>query len=231
MDRRLGIGLAVALGVALLAIAFLLGRESQRGAPAGAALTPAPGSPAPGIATDTPIAAPGEAVSTGTSAPIGVATPAHGTRSPSPEPSAAPVSSSETTSDPQRAEVARYLAEVEALQRASKAWTGDANAAAQQLLEEAVGGDTGGLKAMADANRQLAQQLRALSVPAPCATHHQKTLEVLDLANRLLDKMQTSVVSADPAVLGALATQGQDVEKRAREVDALADALKQRYKI
>jgi hypothetical protein len=228
MERRLVIGLGAALAVALLAIAFLLGRESRRANPAVVAPTAGPTAEPPLLSpTGVPAAAPDTVPPT----PIAVMSE-EGAPSPSAVPPAAapaPVETLPATEDPVRAEVARYFAEVEALQQASKGWSGDPNAAAQQILRQATSGDMSGFKSLADANRRLAEQLRAVSVPEPCALHHQRTLEVLDAATGLVDKMPAAVQSGDVAALGAVTTQGQDLERRTREVDALGLAVKKRY--
>ena len=227
MDRRVGITLAVALGLALMAIAFLLGRESQRGTPAALAPTAGPAGVVPGAAAPAPAegdpppeqtvpeSGPGSAAAPFSAVPE-AATPA----------TAGPASAPD---DAVRARVARYFADVEAMQQASKGWSGEPQAAAQQMLREAVSGNTEGFRSMGDATRKLAEQLRALPAPEPCVPHQQKTLEVLDLAGRVLDKMRSGLESGDMGALGAMANDGQELERRTREVDALAASIKKRY--
>jgi hypothetical protein len=230
MERRLVIGLAAALGVALLAIAFLLGRESRSPSPA-AVSAPTP-EPLPLSPTPESTVAPADMP-----ADIPAAVPATPTavvgEGVVPPPSAAEPTAEASTlrgaADPVRADVARYFAEVEALQQGSKGWSGDPNAAAQQIMRQATSGDTSGFKSLAEANRQLAERLRAVAAPEPCAAHRQKTLDVLEQANTLLEKLQAAVQSTDTGGLTALTAQSQDLERRARDADALATAIKQRY--
>jgi hypothetical protein len=225
MDRRLGIGLTVALGAALLAIAFLLGRDS-RPTPAAAPVFVAMPSTAPPA-----ISAPTAAAPADTEAPPAPPAPVAPAPLASAAPTAAPAATSPAgpTDDPMGAEVARYFAEVEALQAASKGWSGDPNTAAQQILKETVEGQGGGFDALVEANQRLLARLRAVQAPAPCAPHLRRTIETVEQANALLTKMRTAIRSGNQAALLSLVAEGQEVERRARETDALAAEIKQPY--
>jgi hypothetical protein len=230
MDRRLGIGLAVALGLALLIIAFLLGRQSQP-SPAPVYVTipsPAPAAAVNPEATGAPAAIPG-ATAPAALAPEAPAAPPivalAPTATPLPAASAAPAANNDAV----RASVARYFSEVEALQAASKGWSGDPNTAAQQILKEAVEGQSGSFDALVEANRTLVERLRAVQAPEPCAAHLQRTIEAVQQASALLDKMRTALRSQNQTALLALVAEGQGVERQARAVDAMAAEIKQRY--
>lgn len=238
MDRRLGIALAGALGVALFVIAYLLGRQSTAAPPTIVVLTPAPVAPATsgvgGSASSIPAPAPESASASdvaraseiaAASAEVTGAPPL--TTSEAVDAPAPPAPASNTESA--RREVARYFAEVETLQRASKGWSGDVNAVAQEIVNNAANGDTSGMQRLLDANRRLADGLRAVTAPADCAPHLEKTLETLKAADDLLVKMRTAIQAQDVAALAALGAAGQDIERRAKETDALAAEIKSRY--
>ena len=240
MDRRIGVALVAALALALFVIAYLLGRESARTTPAVVVLTPAPVNPTSGgveAASDPAYAPPPTGLPPAAPVDPGYAAPASTpvVSGSAPMATTAPELPAATSAvDPAvdtslRAEVSRYFMEVEALQRASKGWTGDANAAAQEILRDAVNGDTRGIQALIDANQTLMQKLRMLETPAPCLPHRQVTVEALEAANRLLVKMRTSIGAQDLSSLGTMSSEGQDVERRAKEADALATDIKKRY--
>jgi hypothetical protein len=227
MDRRLGIGLAVALGVALLVIAFLLGRGTRPAAPLVVVMTPTPALPAAPAAPGAPTAMPG--VATDTPAPWA---PSAEVPAPTTAPQIAPpIDSAPTpagTVDPARAEVARYFAEIEAIQEQGGGG-GDPQAVANEILKQATSGNTQGFDELVAANERMLAKLRAVQAPAACAAHLQRTIEVVERSRGLLDKTRAALGGQDIGNIGALASEGQELDRRARELDAQATQIKKAY--
>jgi hypothetical protein len=237
MNRRLGIGLAIGLGAALLTIAFLLGRDSRSASTPSVLVvvaTPAPGVSSPPGARSPAASALAEKTLSPPNADAASPAPALAPESPSAMPAFAPTHPTAAASAPRgdeatRAAVSRYFSEMEALQAGAKSWSGDPNAAAQEILKQTLEGTSGGLDGLIDSNRDLLTRLRALEVPAPCATHHQNTIQVVEQSQGLLTRMRDAMASQNQSALLELASEGRSVERRAKEVDALAAEIKKRY--
>jgi hypothetical protein len=220
MDRRGVAVLVAALVASLTAIAFLLGRESSRDG----AEAPAPVRTAAdprNVPPDSPPEAAAE--EDGASAPSDTETPA------STEPTALAESTEEAVTEPMRADVGHYFEQMDAIQAEAKSTTGDPKALAEALLKQATSGDLQGLDALLETQRGLLARLRAVSAPPPAAAHLQQSVAAVEDGLRLLERTRDALANQDVGGLGTLTAQGQDLERRARAVDAEGAALKSRY--
>jgi hypothetical protein len=227
VSRGLLIALAAAAAAGVLAVTFLVGRESGRGSQASAT---SPTTVAlDGAEAETPDAT--AASNAGTSAPTApaiegspasssIAVPTEGA-----SPNVAPVSR-----DTMRNEVASYFREVETIQSRGKSW-GDPQALAQTLLEQASKGDVSGFDGLAAANRSVRDALRAVAAPEPCREHHRLTLVLLDESIAMLDRVKGLISGADAGSLAAMPGEGQALERKAKDVDAMAAEIKRRFGI
>lgn len=222
VSRGLLVALGGALVLCLVALGFFLGRESGRRGPA-ASPSPLGAVTAPPLASgDTtppglPPAAPG--------APSSWATP--------PPVQTAPATTVEPAWErrpqtPGRDEVARYFVEMEAILEAAKDWS-DPQALANTLLKEAASGDTSGFDALITKSRDALSHVRAVSVPAVCAEHHDKAVAAMEEAVALLARLRDAITGGDLEALAALGAEGQALERRTKEVDAIAAKLKAQY--
>lgn len=229
----------------LLAVAFLLGRTSGAGAPAtpgprtdsvvvsgaeaqprdGSLLVPAPAAP-PGAG------AAGEPSTSATVADLPVE------RVGSPSPWTSPASSASPVpvtngppvepADPEAAAVARYLDSVDQIQPASL--NGSPESVATEMAGALARGDTSGLDAMIRQTEDARGKLAALRPPAPCTSHHQKTLESLDDAVEMLRALRSSIQSSDPASgLASIQARAAILQARAEALQKEDRALRQRY--
>ncbi|MFI5184892.1 MAG: hypothetical protein ACHQNV_10865 [Vicinamibacteria bacterium] len=226
MPRGLVIALLSALAVSVLAVAFLLGRETGRGQPAQPPSTvtervAASVPPAPGVATPAPTAqlpasvAQGEVPLPGT--PIaGPLAPAVSTTTPS------------AGRDPLRDAVAAYFGKVEAIQSRAKSWS-DPEALARSLLEQGSRGDVSGFDGLAAANAKVRDELRAVEVPEPCREHHRMTLALIDESVSMLERVKSQLQGSDAGSLGQIAESAHDLERKAKDVDAQAAEIKRRF--
>jgi hypothetical protein len=127
-----------------------------------------------------------------------------------------------------RREVAEYFRRMDATQSAAKTWS-DPTALAQEVLADAMRGDSGGFDKLIAASAAARDGVRTLTVPAPCAEHHRMTLALLNDAVVILTRLRDGVAAGDPSAVAGIATSGSALEARARAVDELGASLRAQY--
>lgn len=212
--------LLAALAAATLLVAFFMGRESARKA--------AEAQPAP-IPTQSQTAPPAS------SQPTEPQSTASSPSSSSFEAPPAPIAQAEQATsvppvaqDRLRDEVARYFREIETIQSQAKS-SGDPETLARTLLEQGVKGDASGFDGLVTANRKVLDALSTVQVPEPCREHHRITLGLLEQSIAMLDHVKGQLQGGNEASLAALPAQGQELERGAKEADALAADIKRRF--
>ncbi len=245
VKRSLLIGLVFVAAVALLAVAFLLGRTSGSGHPEG---IPSPGrttvlSGAEGRSAEEPvllrIRGDSPAASVATAPRPSEADPLHtedraGSSGAVPTP-ALPAAGEPTTpgdlaaaTDPVAAAVARYLADVDQIQPANL--NGSPESVAAEMAGSLARGDTSGLDAMIRQTESARERLAAVRPPAPCAAHYEKSLESLEDALGMLRALKSSMQSSDPvAGLAAVSARASILQTRAEALQNEDRALRLRY--
>jgi hypothetical protein len=223
--------LAGGLLLALLVVAYLVGRESGRRATGAATLDPPAAAPMGGETSELAPLTPAPAdrvypdpVQPGAPWPLEADPPAAGPQAPGwpgvAEPPAA--------ADPQAAAVAAYFAQLEGHERQAKYWS-NPQELAMTLIGEGAQGDTSGFDKLLEAHRAAERQIAAMSVPYPCQEHHRRTLAVLGQALALLEKLQGGVMSGDLEGLVLLSGESRELEAETRAIDALAEQLKRQF--
>lgn len=198
-------GIAAIIGL-LVAVGFFAGRASSGGSGAGGsdALAPhAGGGPVP-------VGAP----------PAGAIVPASTPTSVAPGAAMAPPAL--------RREVAEYFRRMDVTQSAAKTWS-DPTALAQEVLAQAMRGDSGGFDKLIAASAAARDGVRTMTVPAPCGEHHRLTLELLGDAVVILTRLREGVAAGDPSAVAGIASSGSALEERARAVDVLGASLRSQY--
>jgi hypothetical protein len=117
---------------------------------------------------------------------------------------------------------------MDATQSAAKTWS-DPTALAQEVLAQAMRGDSGGFDTLIAASAAARDGVRTMTVPAPCAEHHRLTLALLGDAVVILTKLREGVAAGDPGAIAGIATSGSGLEERARAVDVLGASLRSQY--
>jgi hypothetical protein len=254
--------------VLIVALAFLLGRQSARPAAAPAAassVTPVAATPLAGAAQPVaspaavaPAADPTPDALAATGAPSASAAVAQAAppldQAPAPAPAAShfaaatlpPASAAEPPAAAvgasaaaapavaapadavERDSVSRYFRDVESIQQRGKYWN-DPQALARSLVDQAAKGDGSGFDELLASNRRVRDDLAGVSVPAPCSEHHRVSVALIEESLGLLAQLKGSTLSHDERALTALATAAKSIEARAREADALAQAIKRRF--
>jgi hypothetical protein len=136
--------------------------------------------------------------------------PAQPLESPSPAASASPAE------DPVRRQVQNYFARIDQTLRPPK------HGVTAQVADASV---------LLATLQQKSEQVRKLEVPAPAAEHHRQTLELLDAAMALADRMRVLKDTQDKSALLAFETDRRSLDEQEKRLDALATEIKQALEI
>ncbi len=204
------IALGSALAAALLALVFLLGRESgRRGA----------------MGNLTPMAQPGSALPVSAGARLNPA-PVAPSLSPAPAPLVAPGPAE--PQDPQRPAVAAYFAALDRIAPGQLA--GDPQTLAQEMVAGLAKGDTSGFDRLAGQAVEARRKVAALVPPASCAAFHQESLALLDENLGMLKSVQRALEGADAeGSLASMVAHAQALQARSDALQRADKALRQRY--
>ena len=233
--RGLLIGVVAVAAVSLLALVFLLGRESgsgnvsapptriERVAPRAQEGPPPLPTSAAVLITEHPETRPAPAPTPSTSGQ-GAAPQAAAGQVPAP----AEGERGNAGSDPMRAAVAAYFDAVERIQVGSM--SGNAESVGQEMAAALASGDTSGLDKMIRETEAAKQSLAALTPPASCAAHHRESLASLDDAMEVLRSLKTAMESSEPATqLASVSARATALRSRADALQKEELALRQRY--
>jgi hypothetical protein len=235
VNRGVLIGVGAVAAASLLALAFVLGRESGSGsvpAPLTRVERAAPRPQDDALPPPTPIAAliteRAEMRPTAWPAPAapgpGLAVP------PPPVQAAAPADSgrSNPSPDPARAAVAAYFDAVDHLQPG--AMSGDAEAVANEMGAALANGDTSGLDKLIRQTEAAREKFAAVVPPTACAEFHRESLASVDDALAVVRSLKTAMESPDPAAqLASVAARANALRSRADVLQKEEQDLRQRY--
>jgi hypothetical protein len=222
VPRAVLVALVAALLVCLGITAFLAGRASVAAGPHGASPAAAASPPA---GFDAPAHTPPSTVG-GLPAP-----PALEPQEPQGQPTPAGVVPALAPASPaEAARVARYFQEMESAQAAAKYW-GDPQALAGSLVQGLAKGDRSGIDELLAATRGAHARMESIDTPSDCAEHHRRSLDLVTQAAAMLEAIASGVTSGDVESLGAFPARARQLEADAKDVDALAARIRQRYGI
>lgn len=237
-------GLAIALVVALVVIAYLLGQRSgeHRGSvlhaatvmetpesaapalptPAAAAASPTP-SPEPskleiveGFGGEEPSAAPSQA--SGPEATERIERRENGEI----------VIRSAGTGATDKIDIKSYFQRVAEIQVGGTDTAGFAESFMERLKTSVTTGDLSPIDELIKNVDKSTRAFKQLEPPEACAEYHQKALESLSETRALLKDLRTGIAAKDMSLLGSLAGQAQQLQTKADELTALEKALKAR---
>jgi hypothetical protein len=223
-DRRLMVALSSALGLALLAIAFLLGRILATptvvtiAAPPSnvAALEPLP----PALATEPASLA---VVPETSNLPIPLTEPAV---FPGPGSEIAPNSAPEpprSSAAAERQQIASYFARIERLEDVG---TGDPQAFANSMLQSMTSGDFSGFDDLLSKAESQRQRLVSITPPRACREHHRLALALSGDSVAMLERLKTALGKGDTTALLAMASQGRTLETQATQLKSMGEEIK-----
>ena len=241
------LALCVALGAALLVIAFLLGRDSVRTVPGDAvseeAARPARLQPDPGNRStekasrrrwpawaDPTDEDPSELQAAGASRGVVERIEAHPSKGFALTPNSsrtrpgtrrdAPVASA---SDPQGLRVRSYFQEVDLIQ--SEAGAGDPNAFAMDLIKGGLGGATSGFDQLIEDTRVMEQAMQDVTPPASCESYHQASIDALVESREMIERMKRAIVGRDIGELNAIALQSKALQRKAQALKEMRQRI------
>ena len=223
--KKLVVALGGALGGALLAIAFLLGRISAKPEPprvsaAEPLAARRPSNPAAATtATDlTQGSGPETAGEARPSQTAGEA-PVPLTREPLPV-AATPLA---RPSSADRAPITAYFVRVEGLEDMGP---GDPQAFAKSLMDSVTSGDFSGFDNLMAKSRNQRDRLRSIFPPPACVEHHRLALALADESLTMLERLRAALVKGDADALMIMADQGRALETQANQLKAMGEAIK-----
>jgi hypothetical protein len=237
-DRRTVLALSVALGAALLLIAFLLGRESA-GAPAGEAVSPGASRPA-GVDPDQLERSAEEESSRRWPAWADLTADDHSevratdstrdvverieidrTDSFAPtqnrnqaQPQTRPSAAVNAPPEQQGTSVGDYFQQVDLIH--SEEGAGDPNAFAMDLIKGGLGGATSGFDQLIADTKQMEREMQRLTPPVSCESYHKASIEALVESREMLEGMKDAIAGRDIEQLNAIALQSKTLQRKAQ---------------
>ncbi len=227
-NQRLVIGLAGALGLALLAIAFLLGRISAKPAVVAVATPPAAMAAAPSESVAI-LPSPVAAISEASNAPLPVPEPTHSwalgreiastvTAIAAPAPTLPRLAPS--ADQPQ---IAAYFNQVD---RIEDMGAGDPQGFATSMVQSMSSGDFSGFDELLSKARAQRQRLQSISPPRACVEHHRLALTLSGDSVAMLERLKAALLKNDPTALMAIATEGKTLETQANQLKSMGESIK-----
>ncbi len=228
--RPLIMALAGALGLALLTIAFLIGRltaplvaatsisPSPWSAPSTSA-SPRPEATAEPTTVASPFVAPGVEAS---NPPDTAATPDSRLNvvSPSAVGAAAPPGSTPST---EASQIAAYFQQVDGMQDMG---VGDPQTFAASLLKSVSSGDFSAFDDLLGKARSQRQRLQSLSPPRSCGEHQRLALSLSANSVTMLERLKAALMKGDSMALMTIATEGRALESQANHLKSLGETIK-----
>ena len=226
-DKRLVSALGGALGCALLAIAFLLGRISATPAVVTVAVPP------PSVAAPESVPSPleREPASPAAVPPTTADSPLRTT-----EPTGFPVSGGEIASTPapaprspgstpsaEQQQVASYFNRLDGFEDMG---VGDPQAFATSLVQSMSTGDFSGFDELLAKARTQHQRLQSITPPSTCLEHHRLALALSADSVSMLERLKAGLMRGDSAALMTIATEGRALEGQAKQLKSMGEKIK-----
>lgn len=223
-NRKVVIALGSALGLALLAIAFLLGRLTAVPAVGSLAAPPvASSAPVTGSATAEPLAAPASSFPSPSDA-LSSSNPSPGLGASTPEIAPANAASVAAASVPtERGQIAAYFAQLERLEDMG---AGDPQAFASSMMQSLSSGDFSGFDELLAKARNQKQRLQVMTPPAACVEHHRLALALSGDSVTMLERLKAALMKGDSMALVGIASEGRTLETQANQLKSLAEKIK-----
>lgn len=233
------LGLSVALGVALLLIAFLLGRESA-GSSAGVATVAELAAVERGAEEesgrrwpkwadleDLDEKEPQVRDSAGAvvqrverQAPDTFAVTKSGTRAQSPRSAA-----TQTGSPPAQGggAVAAYFQQIDVIHSGEGA--GDPNSFAMSLIKSGLGGSTSGFDQLIADTEHMEKEMQAVRPPPSCERYHEASIDALVDSRQMLERMKNAITGRDIAALNAIALESKELQRKADAIKEMREQI------
>ena len=229
MNRGVLIGVGAVAAAALLALAFVLGREAGSGsvpAPLTRVERAAPRPQEEPPPARTPVVAAG--IPRAEALPAAIPTPAPAAPIEAQPAAIAGGSGNNPSADPARGAVAAYFDAVDHIQPG--AMSGDAEAMANEMGAALANGDMSGLDKLVRQTEAAREKLAAVVPPPSCADFHRDSLASVDDALAVVRSLKAAMESPDPAAqLASVAARANALKTRADALQKEEQDLRQRY--
>ncbi len=136
---------------------------------------------------------------------------------------------SEEGPDTERAQVARYFAELEAAAATHPSVGSTPQAQANALVAGALAGDTSGFDDLIEANERLMREIGAVKAPEPCRVHKERTLSGIRDANATMRDLKSALEGGDFGAIMGMQERAQAMEGDLRSIDSLGQEIRGRY--
>jgi len=229
-SQRLVIALASALGLALLAVAYLLGRVSATPAAVTAAapardLAPSQSASAP---PEIPATLPPASLEFGASplpVPEPVVYPPAGREAdPISPPASGPASGGPLSPpSPDRPQIAAYFNQIDRLEDMGG---GDPQTFANSIVQSMSSGDFSGFDDLLAKARTQRQRLQSIAPPRACVEHHRLALALSTDSVAMLERLKAALVKGDTTGLLTVAAEGRTLETQANQLKAMGEAIR-----
>ena len=223
VNRGVLVGVVAVAAASLLALAFVIGRETGSGGvpPLTKIERVAPRIPAARGDSPTPNASSVFAAPLTENPEARLAGASSATPAPAPSDRVSP-------SDAERAAVAAYFEAIDRIQPTEM--NGEAEGIAGGIASALANGDTSGLDRMIRDTEAAKTRLAAVATPPPCAVHHRESLGSLDDALEVLRSLKAAMESSDAAVaLATVSARGNALRSRAEALKKEEGTLRERY--
>lgn len=126
-------------------------------------------------------------------------------------------------------EVAAYLRAIDAIQIGSGG--GGAEGFAQGLMAAAGEGDLGPLRDVVNDARDAERKAQSISPPAACRAYHAKLVGMLGESRRMMEELERAMANSDGEALAGIASRATAMQGRVDALKAEGDAIKKRHGI
>lgn len=125
------------------------------------------------------------------------------------------------------AEVRAYLAAVDEISAGTQD-LGNPSDFANDLLNQAIMGDTSGVDSLLSQARQSQSLLVKVRPPECCKEHYRLMLGQMKASVQILQQLKTALETSDSAALTGMARQGASAQNQARQLEKLTRDLRER---
>jgi hypothetical protein len=127
----------------------------------------------------------------------------------------------ENVAQPQEntATVSAYFRELDLIR--SEQGAGDPNVFAMGLITAGLGGSTSGFDKLIEDTERMEQEVRQIRPPPVCEHYHQASIEALAEGRELLEELKTAITERDIEGLVAMARRAGDLQAKAQSMDEM----------
>ena len=118
--------------------------------------------------------------------------------------------------DQREVSVTAYFQQVDLIQ--SEEGAGDPNAFAMDLIKGGLGGATSGFDQLIADTKQMEREMQSLTPPPSCESYHKASIEALVESREMLERMKDAIVGRDIDQLNAIALQSRTLQGKARAI-------------